>query len=318
MRVWWEKSIAFVGAVLLHVVIVALLFSNISWQAPQKQRPATTIKATVIDASAFELADAVLSERTIQAPPEPPPQPAPQPQVDEAKAQREREAALQEQREQAQREAAEQQRIADERRAVEEAAAEQAAADKAAADKAERERAAAQRERDAEVAAEKERQRQAAAEAERKRKAAAEAERKREAAARAERERKEAAAQAARREAERQAELDAQLRDAMEAEEARQGAINSGLLAQYVEVIRQKVERNWSRPPGVADGITCEIRVRQLRSGEVVSVQVVNCAGGEVLIRSIETAVRKASPLPKPRDPSLFDANLRFPFKTGE
>ena len=83
-------------------------------------------------------------------------------------------------------------------------------------------------------------------------------------------------------------------------------------------MIRQKVERNWIRPPGVPDGIRCEVVVRQLRSGEVVSVRVTDCAGGEALIRSIETAVRKASPLPLPRDSSLFDANLRFPFRTGE
>lgn len=310
MREWLDKSIALIGTLLLHVALIALLFSNITWQAPPQQRPATTIKATVIDAAAFELADGVLSERTVQAPPEvePTPEPPP-PEVDEAQVQRERDAALAQQREQAQREADAQ------------AAAEQARQD------AERQReaeAAAQKQReiDAEAARKREAAEAAEREAEAARKREAEAARKREEAAARKREaeaaRKREAEAAARRERERQAELDAQLREAMEAEEARQGAINSGLLAQYVEVIRQKVERNWSRPPGVADGISCEIRVRQLRSGEVVSVQVVNCAGGEVLIRSIETAVRKASPLPQPRDPSLFDANLRFPFKTGE
>ncbi|MEL6869025.1 MAG: cell envelope integrity protein TolA [Pseudomonadota bacterium] len=323
MREWLDKALAITGTLLLHAGLIALLFSNVRWQTPAPQRAATTIKAAVVDDAAFAIADAELAEITQQTPPsdEPPtpdePAVDPQEAIEAAAAEqrridaaREREAAEQAQRQrEAQAEAERQQKLADEQAAREREA--QLARDKEAAAEREREQAAERkRQEEAERKREEEEaQRKREEEAERKRKEEAERKRQEEA------ERKAAAERRAR---ERQAELDAQLRDAMLAEEAREGAVNAGLLAQYVELIRQDVERQWSRPVGVPDGIRCEVRVRQLRSGEVISVQVVDCAGGEVLIRSIEQAVYKASPLPLPGDASLFDPNLRFPFKTGE
>ncbi|MEL7310716.1 MAG: cell envelope integrity protein TolA [Pseudomonadota bacterium] len=308
---WIDTSYGVAGTVFVHAAILLLIWASWSLRNDTAEPVQTTISARL-----------VAEETTIREIAEPSPAaPVETPEVDR-EAEREREAELQRQAEEArererQAEAervAEAQRQADLRRQQEAEQQRQAELQRQQEAEAEQRR---QREAEAEQQRQAELKRQQEAEAERQRQAElkrqqeAEAERQRQAELRRQRE-AEAAARA------RQAELDAQLRDALEAEAAREGAINAGLLQQYIEVIRQKVERNWNRPAGVPDGIRCEVAVRQLRNGEVVSVRVTDCAGGEVLIRSIETAVRRASPLPPPKDPSLFEANLRFPFRTGE
>jgi colicin import membrane protein len=58
--------------------------------------------------------------------------------------------------------------------------------------------------------------------------------------------------------------------------------------------------------------------VTQVPGGEVVGVRVGECNGDESVRASIEAAVLKASPLPEPPDPSLFERNLRLEFKPDE
>ncbi|MEL7023745.1 MAG: cell envelope integrity protein TolA [Pseudomonadota bacterium] len=307
---WIDTSYGVAGTVVVHAAILLLVWTSWSLRKEANEPVQTTISARL-----------VADETTVRQIAEPsPPTPVETPEPDRD-AQRELDAELQRQAAEArEREAAaERERQAREREAELKRQQEAEAARERQAEVKRQQEAEAERQRQAE--AERQRQaeakRQQEAEAERQRQAElkrqqeAEAERQRQAELKRQQE-AEAAARA------RQAELDAQLRDALEAEEARAGAINAGLLQQYIEVIRQKVERNWNRPAGVPDGIRCEVAVRQLRNGEVVSVRVTDCAGGEVLIRSIETAVRRASPLPPPKDASLFEANLRFPFRTGE
>ena len=121
----------------------------------------------------------------------------------------------------------------------------------------------------------------------------------------AEAQRREAARLSAARELERQ----------LAEEEELQAASNSGALADYVALIRQKVERNWVRPPGARPGIQCEVLVTQIPGGEVVSVRTERCNADEAVQRSIEAAVLRASPLPLPAQSKLFERNLRFTFK---
>lgn len=112
-------------------------------------------------------------------------------------------------------------------------------------------------------------------------------------------------------EAERQ-----RLRDREIAEEqARIDAMNSGALAQYVYAIQQRIQRNWVRPPSARPGLECVVNVRQLPGGEVVGATIDQCNGDDAVMRSIEAAVFKASPLPEPLDPTLFERNLRITFK---
>ena len=170
------------------------------------------------------------------------------------------------------------------------------------------------RKAEAERQARKEReQREAKAAAETRRKAEVERQ------ARKEREQREAEvaaesrrkAETERRRAQSQAELARQLAE----EEDLLAAADSGLLDQYAEVIRQKVERNWIRPASARQGIACVVLVKQIPGGDVVDVKVTECNGDTAVVRSIETAVLRASPLPPPPDPKLFDRSLRFEFR---
>jgi colicin import membrane protein len=136
-------------------------------------------------------------------------------------------------------------------------------------------------------------------EAERQKRAAAEAKRKAEAERRKE---------LARRDLERQ----------LAEEEELQSAADSGLLDQYAEIIRQKVERNWIRPASARPGLHCVVLVKQIPGGDVVDVRVAECNGDAAVVRSIEAAVFRSSPLPPPPNPSLFDRSLRFEFKPEE
>ena len=108
---------------------------------------------------------------------------------------------------------------------------------------------------------------------------------------------------------------EAELRARMAAEERQTALQNSGLLAQYQAQIRARIERAWIRPPTAKPGLSCEVRITQIPGGEVVGVRVGSCNGDESVRQSIETAAYRASPLPLPPDPSLFDRNLLVTFK---
>jgi colicin import membrane protein len=121
-------------------------------------------------------------------------------------------------------------------------------------------------------------------------------------------------AEAARQRAERETELRARLAE----EEERTGAAFQSLKAQYVAAIQAHVERRWFKPPGTPAGATCVAFVTQIPGGEVIAVRFENCGGGEAFRQSIENAVRNASPLPPPPQPSLFDREVRLVFGSRE
>ncbi len=179
--------------------------------------------------------------------------------------------------------------------------------------------AATQRER--ERRAEQQRQREATARnAESEKRLAEERARKEaeEIASRRETERRAAEEQTRQETARRQAESKAELHEALDAEVRFQEAKRSGLVDEYRSSIKQKVTRNWLPPQNLPDNVNCVVRVGQIPGGEVVSVQVEFCNGDEILKRSVEAAVWKASPLPDPPDSSVFDRTIEFVFKPRE
>lgn len=95
-------------------------------------------------------------------------------------------------------------------------------------------------------------------------------------------------------------------------------AMNSGAMARYAFAIQRKIRRNWVAPASARVGIECVIDVRQLPGGDVISATVGRCNGDAAVRRSIEAAVHKASPLPAPEDPNLFQRDLRILFKPEE
>ena len=145
-------------------------------------------------------------------------------------------------------------------------------------------------------------------EAERKRKAEQVAKQK----AEAERKAKEKAA--------RQREAEQALQAEIAAEQQReQQARDQGVVSEYVSYIKDKVTRNWLRPPGSPGDFTCTVQVSLIPGGDVARAQVVKSCGDAVLDRSVEDAVFKAAPLPVPPDPSLFQylRELNFVFSPG-
>ena len=78
------------------------------------------------------------------------------------------------------------------------------------------------------------------------------------------------------------------------------------------------MQRAWIRPAAARGGLDCRVAVTQVPGGTVVSVKVLECNGDEVVRQSIEAAVYRASPLPAPPDPSLFERNLELRFKPND
>lgn len=110
----------------------------------------------------------------------------------------------------------------------------------------------------------------------------------------------------------RRKESAAALSEALQQEEAERidaekAARAASLVDEFKAAIRQKVSRNWVRPPGAPKWLKCVVQVRLVPSGDVLSAQVVRSSGNSVFDRSVENAVYKAAPLPIPRDAELFD-----------
>jgi colicin import membrane protein len=282
-RRWGGGQRSWVLSILLHLGVLGSLFGLWYWMS-HRQKPVESmgIEARVVTGDALEATRAPPPEPVAEpAPvpeetvPEPPPEPVPAGPTPE-------ELAAQ---------AAEQARVADERRV---AAEREVAERKAAAEKAERDRKEKER---------KEKERVAREKAEKEK--AEKAERERLAREKAEQERAEKARQ------QREDELSAQLA----AEERRAAARSSSAMAQYIGQIANKIERSWLRPAGVKPGLECELRVTQIQGGTVTGAKVGRCNADEAVRQSIEAAVFRASPLPSPPDPALFERDLVVTFR---
>jgi len=104
----------------------------------------------------------------------------------------------------------------------------------------------------------------------------------------------------------------------LKAEEHLDQARTNGALAQYQAMIAARIERAWIRPPSAHAGINCQVRVTQVPGGAVTAVQVGSCNGDDALRQSISDAAYRASPLPAPPDPALFDRDLVVTFAPHE
>jgi colicin import membrane protein len=174
------------------------------------------------------------------------------------------------------------------------------AADQAAAEQAQAEARAAEEQ----AAAAKAAQEKAATEA----KQAAEEKRKAQEAAAAV-----AAATAA--EAQEQSEREAELQRSLAAEARSSSPSSNEALASWRAQITAKITRGWLRPPTARAGLECDLYVTQVPGGEVTQVKFGQCNGDQAVRESIEAAVYRASPLPPPPDPALFDRDLKITFK---
>lgn len=137
------------------------------------------------------------------------------------------------------------------------------------------------------------------------RKVAEEKQRKAAEAKRAAEEKKRKAAEAKRAAEERarqaRAAREAEMRAALEAEE------NAREVDRYRGLIRQYIERNWVRPAGIGEGLSCTLSVRLAPGGAVLDASVVRGSGNGAFDRSALAAVHKADPLPVPSG-GLFES----------
>jgi colicin import membrane protein len=274
---------AFALSLLLHSAIVA--GAVLAWKYWKRAPPAVetvAIEGTLIDESALKPARPAPVPEPKPPPAEPEPLPTPEPEEqgppkpDPAEIER----RLEEEK-RAQEEKAEQERKAEQEKSQREEA-EKVAAAKAAAEKAA-----------AKAAADKKQAEEAAA----RKRAADEA--------------------AAKKAADEKARLarEAELRRSLEAEERGRALQNSDEAARWHAQIVARIQRAWIKPPSAQPGISCTVSVTQVPGGEVTSVRVESCSGGDAALReSVEAAVYRASPLPSPPDPALFERNLELTF----
>jgi colicin import membrane protein len=297
-----DRWASIVLSVLLHGALVAAAVYG--WWFYKHDRPPTptlAIDATVVDARSVPGLGNQPPQP--QPPPPPPPQPEPQPQAEpegppeptpEELAKREQE---QQQKEQAEKEAQakqleqeEQQRQEQERQVADEKAAEE------------------KREEEQRQAEEQQKQAQAKAEAERKAREAAEAKKRAEDQKRLEEQQRQADEQdKAAREADLKRSLDQELRQ--------DAARSSGAVASWQAQIAARIKRAWLQPPSAKPGIECVLYVTQVPGGEVTNAHVGSCNGDQAVRESIEAAAYRASPLPPPPDPSVFERNLVITFR---
>ena len=271
-----DRVLSVVLSILIHAAIVgALVWGWWQYRSPKPAPQVLAIEGTVVH------------EATPSAP-APPAQPAPPPVDTEAEQRAAEQKAERLQHEQAEKEAAA---------------------------KAEAER---QVQAEAERKATAEAQAKSAAEAEAKAKAAAEAEAeakaKADAAAKAEADRKAQQLAQQRKIEQERAQREADLRSQLQAEEHLDVARSNGALAQYQAMIAARIERAWIRPPSAHAGISCQVRITQVPGGVVTAVQVGSCNGDEAVRQSIGDAAYRASPLPAPSDPALFDRDVVVTF----
>lgn len=231
---------------------------------------------------------------------------------------------------------AEEARKAAERAAADKAAAEKAAKERAAREKAEKEKAEqekaeklaqakaekAAKEKAEKIAAEKAaKEKQEKAAKEKAEKAAREkaekiAKEKQEKAAKAAKE-----AQAKAKAAEEKAKLDAISAPALELSsydgnaQSQSGAANSAAAQQardlafsaFTAAVQAKVWGRWVMPLNVPDGLSAKVVISLDRNGKVLEARVSAKSGNPLYDASVLDAVKKASPLPMPKDSRLLD-----------
>ena len=112
-----------------------------------------------------------------------------------------------------------------------------------------------------------------------------------------------------------QSEREEDLKRDLAAEEQGRRARAGPALASWQAMIAARINRAWLRPPTARPGIECMLNVTQVPGGEVTEVTIGECNGDQAVRESIEAAVYRASPLPPPPDPALFDRHLRIDFK---
>jgi colicin import membrane protein len=99
--------------------------------------------------------------------------------------------------------------------------------------------------------------------------------------------------------------------DALAAEATSDARDRPEALGSYEADLMARIVSQWSRPPSARNGMSCDLRLALVPTGELVSVTLVRSSGNAAFDRSAELAVRRAAPFQVPEDPAVFDAYFR-------
>lgn len=101
-------------------------------------------------------------------------------------------------------------------------------------------------------------------------------------------------------------------REQKQQDEARKQAERANAIeADFMTQIQAHVSSYWSYPSVVRPEDETEVKITLVPTGQVIQVVVVKASGNPAQDRSVEQAVRKASPLPVPKDIHVFEKSFR-------
>lgn len=121
-------------------------------------------------------------------------------------------------------------------------------------------------------------------------------------------------AEADRRKREQQIQQQEIFEDALQEEEEALAEAEYAATAQsYISVISQRIEQNWSRPPSARNNMQCELLIKLVPTGRVISVDIVQSSGNDQFDRSAVQAVNRAEQFPEIREmkPEVFERYYR-------
>jgi len=102
-----------------------------------------------------------------------------------------------------------------------------------------------------------------------------------------------------------------------EAPVAKTGAAgtDTSIEAEYFAAIQNAVTQNWLRPDNAQAGLRCMLRIVQIPGGDVIGVQISSPCNADPQTRnSIEQAVKRAAPLPYKGYEKVFQRDINFNF----
>lgn len=289
-----DRWISIALSVLLHAALVGVVAYGL-WSFRDQTPPAPhvlAIEATLVNA--HDLTPAAPAPVTLpKAQEAPPPEPEPEPTGPPAPSAEEL----------AQRAKTEQDAAAQAQRVIEEKHVAEVEAERKAQEKRDLEAAAAKHDAEEKRRADLKRQSEEKRQADEKRLADAKrlAEEKRKA-----------------EEARLREQREADLRHSLAAEEHVMAARSSGQLASWAAQVTARIQRAWLKPPSASAGINCMVYVTQAPGGVVVNVRLGECNGDPAVRESIQAAAYRASPLPPPPDPALFEREIEIRFRPAD
>jgi colicin import membrane protein len=98
---------------------------------------------------------------------------------------------------------------------------------------------------------------------------------------------------------------------------AREQAERESMQSEWGDQLSRHVQKYWIRPGSAAAEFECEVRVQLLPDGSVTSAKISKSCGNPMLDRSVEDAVLRSSPMPRPSNPLAFDRDLYITFVPG-